>query len=174
MTTTTNNLTSRTQNLTVKNFTPLKNGPNGWDIISNGPMTSIWNQLYPGRLYQQTIDGRRKNPRVRQDFILGAGPSAIETITEGEFNTEDPDSINTEKLIQLFKDYYMPKRNTYHGRGDFFWAEQETPEEIWRKVVSLEKKCDFKDIKQQDLLISEIITSITNKNYGKNLSVKRP
>ena len=44
----------------------------------------------------------------RQDFIWGAGPSAIETITKEEFNT-DPDTINTKKLRQLFKDYYMPK-----------------------------------------------------------------
>ena len=55
-----------------------------------------------------------KEPEITQDFIWGAGSSAIETITKGEFNT-DTDTINTEKLIQLFKDYYMPKRNTYHS-----------------------------------------------------------
>ena len=59
-----------------------------------------------------------KEPEIRQDFIWGAGLSAIETITKGEFKT-DPDTINTKKLIQLFKNYYMPKRNTYHSRGDF-------------------------------------------------------
>ena len=32
---------------------------------------------------------------MRQDLIWGAGPSAIENITKGEFNT-DPDTINTE------------------------------------------------------------------------------
>ena len=47
-----------------------------------------------------------KEPEIRQDFIWGAGPSAIETITKGVFNT-DPDTINTERLIQLFKDYYI-------------------------------------------------------------------
>ena len=52
-------------------------------------------------------------PEMRQNLIWGAGPSAIENITKGEFNT-DPDTINTERLLQLFKDYYMPKRNTYH------------------------------------------------------------
>ena len=112
-----------------------------------------------------------KEPEIRQDFIWGAGPSAIETITKGEFNT-DPDTINTEKLIQLFKDYYMPKRNTYHSRGDFFWAKQEeneTPEEHWRKLVSLEKNCEFKDIKQEDLLISKFITSITDKKLREKL-----
>ena len=54
-----------------------------------------------------------KEPEIRQDLIWGAGPSAIENITKGEFNT-DPDTINTERL-QLFKDYYIPKRNTARG-----------------------------------------------------------
>ena len=52
-------------------------------------------------------------------------------ITKGEFNN-DPDTINTGKLIQLYKDYYMPKRNTYHSRGDSSWAkheDNETPED---------------------------------------------
>ena len=112
-----------------------------------------------------------KEPEIRQDFTWGAGPSAIETITKGEVNA-DPDTINTERLIQLFKDYYMPKRNTYHSRGDFFWAKQEdneTPEEHWRKLVSLEKNCEFKDTKQEDLLISKFITSITDKKLREKL-----
>ena len=110
-----------------------------------------------------------KEPEIRQDFIWGAGPLAIETITKREFNT-DPDTINTEKLIQLFQDYYIPKRKTYHSREDFFWAKQEeneTPEEHWRKLVSLEKN-EFKDIKQ-DLLISKFITSITDKKLREKL-----
>ena len=110
----------------------------------------------------------------KEPTIWGAGPSAIEIISKGA------DTINTEKLLQLFKDYYMPKRNTYHNRGDFFWAKQEeneTPEDHWRKLVSLEKDCEFKDIKQEDLLISKFITSITSNsspaNYGKKYSEKR-
>ena len=66
----------------------------------------------------------------------------------------------------------MPKRNTYHSRGDFFWAKQEeneTPEKHWRKLVSLEKKCEFKDIKQEDLLISKFITSINGKKLREKL-----
>ena len=70
----------------------------------------------------------------------------------------------------------MPKRNTYHSRGDFFWAEKEeneTPEEHWKKLVTLEKNCYFKNIKQEDILISKFITSITDKKFGKNLYVKK-
>ena len=112
-----------------------------------------------------------KEPDIRQDFIWGAGPSAIEIITKGEFNT-DPDTITTDKLIQLFKEYYMPKRNTYHSRGDFFWTKQEeneTQEEHWKKLITLEKNCEFKDIKQEDLLLSKFITSITDKKLREKL-----
>ena len=42
-----------------------------------------------------------KEPESRQDLIWGAGSSAIEIITKREFN-RDPDTIKTDKLIQLF------------------------------------------------------------------------
>ena len=115
-----------------------------------------------------------KEPEIRQDFIWGAGPSAIEIITKGEFNT-DPDTITTDKLIQLFKEYYITKRNTYHSRGDFFWAKQEneTPEEHWKKLITLEKNCEFKDIKQENLLKSKFITSITDKKLREKLIRKK-
>ena len=66
----------------------------------------------------------------------------------------------------------MPKRNFYYSRGDFLWVEQEeneTPEAHWRKLVSPEKNCEFKNIKQEDLLISKFITSITDKKLRENL-----
>ena len=118
-----------------------------------------------------------KEPEIRQDLIWGAGPPAIENITKGDFKS-DPDTIDKERLLQLFKDYYMPKRNTYHSRGDFFWAKQEeneAPEEHWRKLVSLEKNCEFKDIKHQTKRFTyfEIHHQyFRQKNYGKYLSAK--
>ena len=56
-----------------------------------------------GETIQTNIERTTKEPEIRQDFIRGAGPSAIETITKGELNT-DLNTINTEKLIKLFKD----------------------------------------------------------------------
>ena len=41
--------------------------------------------------------------------------------------------------------------------------DNETPEEHYKKLITLEKNCDFKDVQQEDLLISKIITSITDK-----------
>ena len=66
----------------------------------------------------------------------------------------------------------MSRRKTYHSCGDFFWAKQEdneTQEEHWKKLITPEKNCDFKDIKQEDLLTSEFITSITDKKFREPL-----
>ena len=71
-----------------------------------------------------------KEQAVQEDFIWGVGPEALYQITRAEYKTE-PDTIKIKDLIRLFTEFYMPKRNTYHNREDFFWAKQtevETPE----------------------------------------------
>ena len=60
----------------------------------------------------------------------------------------------------------MPKRNTYHNRGDFFWSkqtEEETPEDFWRRLIEIEKECNFNTISAEELLISKYMTAITDK-----------
>ena len=116
----------KTPKSTVKNYKPQKT-----DRTTTALHKKIHNIDIKPALSGETIptsnEWTTKDPDIRQDFIWGAAPSAIETITKGEFNT-DPDTINKGKLTQPFKDYYMPKRNTYHSRGDLFWAKQEENE----------------------------------------------
>ena len=93
------------------------------------------------------------------------GPEALYQITRAEYETE-PDSIKVKDLIRLFTEIYMPKRNTYHNRGDFFWAKQtedETPEEFCRRLIEIEKECNFNAISAEELLISKYLTAITDK-----------
>ena len=52
--------------------------------------------------YQQAPERQRKNQKQDKIF-LEAGPSAIETITKGESNT-DPDAINAERLRHFSTD----------------------------------------------------------------------
>ena len=69
---------------------------------------------------------------IQEDFIWGVGPEALFQITRAEYKT-DADSIKFKDLIRLYTEYYLPKRNTYHNRGDFFCAKQsedETPEDF--------------------------------------------
>ena len=60
-----------------------------------------------------------KEQTIQENFICGVGPEAPYQITRAENKTE-PDSIKTLDLIRLFTEFFMPKRNTYHNRGDFF------------------------------------------------------
>ena len=92
------------------------------------------------------------------------GPEALYQITRAEYETE-PDSIKIKDLIRLFTESYLPKRNTYHNRGDFFWAKQteETPEEFWRRLNEIEKECNFNTISAEELLISKYMTAITDE-----------
>ena len=62
-----------------------------------------------------------KEKAIQKGFIWGVGPETLYQITRAEYKT-DPDSIKIKDLIRLFLEYYLPKRNTYHNRGDFFWA----------------------------------------------------
>ena len=106
-----------------------------------------------------------KEQTLQEDLIWGVGPEALYQIPRAEYKTE-PDSIKILDLIRLFTEFYMPKRNTYHNRGDYFWAkqtEEETPEEFWRQLIEIEKECNFNTISAEELLISKYMTAITDK-----------
>ena len=106
-----------------------------------------------------------KEQAIQEDFIWGVGPEALFQITRAEYKT-DPDSIKIKDLIRLYTEYYLPKRNTYHNRGDFFWAkqsEEETPEDFWKRLIEIEKECNFGSISAEDSLISKYMTAITDK-----------
>ena len=65
----------------------------------------------------------------------------------------------------------MPKRNTYHSQGDFLWAKQEENEtrRTLAKISISRKNCEFKNIKQEDLIVSKFTTSITDKKVREKL-----
>ena len=114
-----------------------------------------------------TDSGWGAKEQAIQDFIWGVGPEALFQITRAEYKT-DPDSIKIKDLIRLYTEYYLPKRKTNHNRGDFFWAkpsEEETParEDFWRRLIEIEKECNFGSISAEELLISKYMTAITDK-----------
>ena len=101
----------------------------------------------------------------QEDFSWGVGPEALFQKTRAEYKT-NPDSIKIKHLIRIYTEYYLPRQNTYHNRGDFFWAkqsEEETPEDFWRRLIEIEKECNFGAISAEELLISKYMTAITDK-----------
>ena len=81
---------------------------------------------------------------IQEEFIGGVEPEALNQITRAELKTEQH-ILKIKDLIRLFTEYYMPKRNTCHYRGDFFWTkqtEEEPPDEFWRRLIENEKECN--------------------------------
>ena len=107
----------------------------------------------------------------QEDFVWGVGPEALFQITLEEYKTV-PDSIKIKDLTRSYTEYYLPKRNTYQNRGDFFWAkqpEEETPEDYWRRLIENEKECNFNTISAEELLISKYMTAKTDKKLRDNI-----
>ena len=98
-------------------------------------------------------------------------------MTRAEYKTE-PDKIAIKELNRLLNEYFLPKRNTYHNQGEFFWtkqAESETPEDFWRRLIDIEKEYSFENITAEELLISKFRTAFTDKKLRvKVMKEKKP
>ena len=71
-----------------------------WDTKKNGDQT---------RLYLGIVDNRNSYQRRVQ---------------------YEPRYHQNRQIDKFFREHYMPKRNTYHSREDFFWAHQEDDETL--------------------------------------------
>ena len=91
-------------------------------------------------------------------------------MTRAEYQTE-PGKIKIKDLIRLSNEYFLPKRNTYHNRGELSWTRQsetETPEDFWRRLIEIEKECAFEGITAEDSFISKFMTAITDSKIEIN------
>ena len=122
-----------------------------------------------------------KEAEIQEEFEWRIGPEALYQMTRAEYKTE-PDRIAVKDLSRLFNKYFLSKRNTYHNRGEFFWTKQtesETLEDFWRRLIEIEKECAFEGIIAEDLLISKLMTAITDTKLrdelmrGKKLELKK-
>ena len=98
-------------------------------------------------------------------------------MTRTKYKTE-LDKIAIKEFFRLFNEYFLPKRNTYHSREESFWTKQtkaETPEDFWRRLIEIEKECNFESITAEELLISKFLTAITDKKLrDKLMKEKKP
>ena len=96
----------------------------------------------------------RKRSRNPRRLYMGNQPrSSIPNDTRAGFKTE-PDRIAVKDLIRLFTEFFLPKRNTYHNRGEFFWTKQiesETLKDFWQRLIEIVKECAFERRTAEDL-----------------------
>ena len=122
-------------------------------------------------------DWATKESQIQDDFVWGIDPEGLYQMTRAEYKTE-PDKIALNDLIRLFNEYFLPKRNTYPNSGEFFWTKQtetETTEDFWRRLIEIEKESNNESITVEELLISKLMTAITDKKLRyKLMKEKKP
>ena len=87
-------------------------------------------------------DWATKENQIQDDFVWGIGPEALYQMTRAEYKTE-PDKIAIKELIRLFNEYFLPKRNTYHNRRQFFWTKQTEAGGILAEIDRNRKRMQF-------------------------------
>ena len=106
-----------------------------------------------------------------KDFIWGTGREALYQMTRAEYKTELY-KLAIKNLIRRIKEYFLPKRNMYRNRFEFFWTketETETPEAFWRRLIGNEKECNLETLTGEELRISKFMTVITDKKLRDKL-----
>ena len=57
--------------------------------------------------------------------------------------------VDLSELLKLFKKTFIPARNVSHSWAQFFnfkQEENETLDEYWKRLVDIERKCEFNRI----------------------------
>ena len=104
------------------------------------------------------------------------GPRAKHEIVRGQWGRELKD-VNLQELLKLLKNTFMPTRNIFHRRAHFFNVKQEEEEEetldkYWKRLVDIERKCEFNRITLEILsyvtLPPQLLTKkpVTNSSKG--------
>ena len=98
-------------------------------------------------LYNMTTDkeilpGFRDELEVKiKDIFIGAlGEAAVTEMTK-TVRDNDPNKMNINQLYALFRLHFIPERNKFHSRADFFGITREPnemAEDVWTRILQTE------------------------------------
>ena len=80
----------------------------------------------------------------------------------------EPSSPPLYKLYTLFRLHFTHERNVQHSRADFFDLKREDGEsavDVWKRILEVEKNCEFETITATELLASKFL-SVIGKSTG--------
>ena len=102
---------------------------------------------------------------IKGDVIWALGPKAKHEIMRGQWGRELKD-VRLKELLTLFKKIFLPARNVFHSRAQFFNMKQddnETLDEYWKRLVDIERKCDFNNITAEEIITYKFAATIKDK-----------
>ena len=111
---------------------------------------------------------------VKDIFIWALGQSAITEMTK-TVREREPTSLPLWKLYALFRLHFTPERNKHHSRADFFELKKDPGEsaaDVWKRILEIEKNCEFEEITPAELLASKFLSVIGGGQNDKELKKK--
>ena len=102
---------------------------------------------------------------IKGDVIWALGPKAKHEIMRGQWGRELKE-VNLPELLTLFRKTSLPARNVFHSRAQFFNMKQEdneTLDEYWKRLVDIERKCDFGNITAEEIITYKFASTIKDK-----------
>ena len=97
---------------------------------------------------------------IKDIFFWAIGQNAITEMTK-TFREREPSSLPLYKLYTLFRLHFTPERNIHNSRADFFDLEREdgeTAADVWKRILDVEKNCEFETITAAELSINIFVT----------------
>ena len=104
---------------------------------------------------------------IKDIFLWAIGQNAITEMIK-TVKEREPSSLPLQKLYSLFRLHFTPERNVHHSRGDFFELKREEGEsaaDVWKRILAIERNCEFETITAAELLASKFL-SVIGKSTG--------
>ena len=102
---------------------------------------------------------------IKGDVIWALGPKAEHEIMGGQWGRELKD-VKLPELLTLFKKTFLSARNVFHSRAQFFNMKQddnETLDEYWKRLLDIDRKCDFNNITAEEIITYKFAATINDK-----------
>ena len=99
--------------------------------------------------------------RIKDLFIWALGESAITEMTT-TVRDNDSNKIDINQLYSLFRLHFIPERNKFHSRADFFGIAREKHEtaDVCTRILQVEKNCEFENVTPAELIVSKFLSVI--------------
>ena len=107
---------------------------------------------------------------IKGDVIWALVPKANHETMRGQWGRELKD-VDLSELLKLFKKTFIPARNVFHSRAQFFNIKQEdneTLDEYWKRLVDIKRKCEFNRITPEEIITYKFAATINDKKPETN------
>ena len=99
---------------------------------------------------------------IKDIFLWAIGQNVITEMTK-TVREREPSSLPLYKLYTLFGLHFTPERNVQHSRADFFDLKRkdgESAADVWKRILEVEKNCEFETITAAELTASKFLSVI--------------